>query len=64
MHAILGSSNEAVLCSITEPMTVEEIQEDTGLSLRTVQRAVADFDTAGIVERSGGSRIAIRRDSR
>ena len=30
MHAILGSSNEAVLCSITEPMTVEEIQEDTG----------------------------------
>ncbi len=62
MHAILGSSNEAVLCSITEPMTVEEIQEDTGLSLRTVQRAVADFDTAGIAERSGGSRIAIRRE--
>ena len=61
IQAILRDSNEAVLCSITEPMTVEEIQDATGLSLRTVQRALADFDAVGIVERSG-SRIAIRRE--
>ena len=61
IQAILHDSNEAILCSITVPMTVEEIQDTTGFSLRTVQRAISDFDAVGIVERSG-SRISIRRE--
>lgn len=61
IQTILRNSNEAVLCCITEPMTIEAIQDATGFSLRTVQRAVSDFDAVGIIKRDG-RKIAIRQE--
>ncbi|MDH3853858.1 MAG: hypothetical protein OES23_05335 [Nitrosopumilus sp.] len=51
IQLILHDSNEVILYSITKPITFEEIQNITGFSLSTIQRAVADFDSVGIIER-------------
>ena len=61
VQILLHDSNEAVLCNMTEPATIKEMQDATGLSLRTVQRAVSDFDSVGIVRRNH-NRIHIRQD--
>ena len=60
IQLILHDSNEAVLCSITEPVTITEIQNITGLSLRTIQRTMANFYSVGIIERNN-DKICIRQ---
>lgn len=49
IEKLLCDSNEKILINITEPKTFEEIKKITGLSLRTIQRAISDFNSIGVI---------------
>jgi len=49
VEKILKDSNEQIFKEITSEKTIGEIQDLTGLSLRTVQRAIVDFESLGII---------------
>lgn len=61
IELLLHDSNEIVLYNVTEPATIKKIQNITGLSLRTIQRTLSDFDAAGIIKREHG-KIWIKKD--
>ena len=57
---LLHDSNEFVLKNLVEPKTIDEIQESTRLSLRTVQRAVSELESIGAIKREE-NKIGINR---
>ncbi|MCE2506439.1 MAG: hypothetical protein J4F36_08235 [Nitrosopumilaceae archaeon] len=61
IEKMLHDSNEQVLINITEPTTFENIEKLTGFSLRTIQRAVSDFKSIGIITKKD-DKISLKRD--
>lgn len=57
---LLHDSNELVLKNIVEPKTINEIQESTRLSLRTVQRAISELESIGAIKREE-NKVGINR---
>jgi len=57
---LLRDSNETVFSSLVEPMTVEELQRLTGLSLATIKRSLADLQSIGAVTKEN-DRLGINR---
>ena len=51
IQLLLHDSNEVILYNITKPITLGELQKNTGLSLRTIQRTIVDFNSVGIIAR-------------
>jgi len=51
IEGLLHDSNEQILALLTEPLTINQICTSTGLSSRTVYRAISDFESIGIIDR-------------
>lgn len=49
IERLLRGSNELVLAYLTEPITVNGIVKNTGLSSATVYRAISDFESIGAI---------------
>ena len=62
VEKLLHDSNELVFQNLAQPKTVGSIQELTGLSLRTVQRAISELESIGAVRRDGAGRAGLNRD--
>lgn len=61
IEKLLHDSNELVFKNLVEPKTINEIQESTGLSLRTVQRAVSELESIGAIKRKE-NKVGVNRD--
>ena len=48
---LLRDSNELVFSYLTESLTVNEIQNNTGLSTATIYRAISDLESIGIIQK-------------
>lgn len=59
IEKLLHDSNEIVFYNLTEPKTLEEIQRTTDLSLRTVERAVSELESIGVIRRSENNTIQL-----
>lgn len=62
IEKLLCDSNEKILINITEPRTFEEIKKNTGLSLRTIQRAVSDFSSIGAITKKN-NKINLKQEN-
>ena len=62
IEKLLHDSNEKILISITEPRTFEEIEKITGLSLRTIQRTISDFNSIGVITKTN-NKINLKREN-
>lgn len=62
IEKLLQDSNEKILISITEPETLEEIRKLTGLSLRTIQRGISDFNSVGVITKKN-NKISLKREN-
>lgn len=51
IERILRGSNELVFSYLTEPLTVNDIVKNTGLSLATVYRSISDLESIGVIKR-------------
>lgn len=51
IEKLLHSSNELVFSYLTEPLTVNDIVKNTGLSLATVYRSISDLESLGVIKR-------------
>lgn len=61
IEKLLHDSNELVFKNLIEPKTINEIQESTRLSLRTVQRAISELESIGAIKRKENN-VGINRD--
>lgn len=61
VEKLLHDSNELVFQNLAEPKTVNNIQGSTGLSLRTVQRAISELGSIGAVRRDGSGKVSLSR---
>jgi len=68
IEVLLHDSNEQILALLTEPLTINQICTGTGLSSRTVYRAISDFKSMGIIDkgpdRDGGPKSRTREKIR
>jgi predicted transcriptional regulator len=62
VEKLLHDSNELVFQNLAEPKTINNIQGLTGLSLRTVQRAISELESIGAVRRDESGRLSLNRD--
>ncbi len=62
VEKLLHDSNEIVFQNLAEPKTVNDIQELTELSLRTIQRAVSELESIGAVRRDESGKVLLNRD--
>lgn len=60
VEKLLHDSNEQIFLNLTDPTTIKDIQLSTGLSLRTVQRAISEFESIGVIKKDSG-KISIDR---
>lgn len=51
IESLLHDSNEQILALLTEPLAINQICTNTGLSSRTVYRTISDFKSMGIIDR-------------
>ena len=61
VEKLLHDSNEMVFQNLAEPKTVNNIQGLTGLSLRTVQRAISELESIGAVRRDESGRVSLNK---
>lgn len=61
VEKLLHDSNELVFQNLTEPKTINNIQRLTGLSLRTVQRAISELESIGVVRRDEKGKVNLNR---
>lgn len=62
VEKLLHDSNELVLQNLTEPKTINNIQGLTGLSLRTVQRAISELESIGAARRDESGKVSLNRN--
>lgn len=62
VEKLLHDSNEVVFRNLAEPKTVNSIQRSTGLSLRTVQRAISELESIGAVRKDQSGKVSLNRD--
>jgi len=61
VEKLLHDSNELVVQNLIESKTINDIQASTGLSLRTVQRAISELESIGAVRRHEGDKVSLNR---
>lgn len=59
IEKLLHDSNEIIFYNLTEPKTIEEIQRTTNVSLRTVERAVSELESIGVIRRGENNAIQL-----
>lgn len=57
VEKLLRNSNEIVLLNITKPITIDNLQQTTKLSLRSVQRSILELESLGAIQRDINSKI-------
>jgi DNA-binding HxlR family transcriptional regulator len=62
VEKLLHDSNELVFQNLTEQKTINDIQRTTGLSLRTVQRAISELESIGAVRRDESGKVSLNRN--
>jgi predicted transcriptional regulator len=62
IEKLLHNSNEIILQSLAEPKTINNLQRSTGLSLRTIQRAISELESIGAISRDESSKLSLNRN--
>lgn len=60
VEKLLHDSNEEVFLNLAEPTTIRDLQLVTGLSLRTIQRSISEFESIGVIKKDDG-KISVDR---
>jgi hypothetical protein len=60
IEKLLHHSNETVLLNITKPITIDNLQQTTKLSLRSIQRSISELESLGVIQRDTSNKTIIR----
>ncbi|MDE1765078.1 MAG: hypothetical protein KGI27_02265 [Thaumarchaeota archaeon] len=60
IEKLLHDSNEQIFFNLAEPTTIKDLQVSTGLSLRTLQRSISEFESVGVIKKDDG-KISINK---
>lgn len=59
VEKLLHDSNEVIFYNLAEPKTTEELQRITNLSLRTIERAISELESIGIIKKEPNNTIQL-----